>query len=142
MSLRRLRQSRGCLTAGQKSAEGIIGSDVGKASEALRSRKAEQQIGRTGNGGRRPEREERQVGHESQERHAAEYPDSIWTSHPRQRVKPGRRGGKRSNRCWRRMNPKAQLTRIESMEEVCERENLKEALRRVKANKVAPASTA
>ena len=41
MSLRRLRRPRGSLTAGQKSAEGIVGHDVGKASEALRSRKAE-----------------------------------------------------------------------------------------------------
>src|ERR1700681_199739 len=35
-SLRRLRLSKGGLTAGQKSAEGILGHDVGKASEALR----------------------------------------------------------------------------------------------------------
>src|SRR5438132_10577089 len=52
----RLRRSRGRLTAGQKSAEGIVGQAVGKASEALQSRKAEQQIGRAGNEGRRPER--------------------------------------------------------------------------------------
>ena len=41
MSLRRLRLSKGGLTAGQKSAEGILGHVVGKASEALRCRKAE-----------------------------------------------------------------------------------------------------
>src|SRR5258707_13026620 len=35
-SLRRLRLSKGGLTAGQKSAEGIVGHDVGKASEELR----------------------------------------------------------------------------------------------------------
>jgi hypothetical protein len=35
VSLRRLRRSKGGLTAGQKSAEGILGHDVGKASEAL-----------------------------------------------------------------------------------------------------------
>ena len=35
MSLGRLRLSKGGLTAGQKSAEGILGHDVGKASEAL-----------------------------------------------------------------------------------------------------------
>jgi hypothetical protein len=40
-SPRRLRWPKGHLTAGQKSAEGIVGHDVGKASEALRSRKAE-----------------------------------------------------------------------------------------------------
>ena len=34
-SLRRLRLSKGCLTAGQKSAEGILGHDVGKVSEVL-----------------------------------------------------------------------------------------------------------
>src|SRR6266705_1114147 len=36
VSFRRLRLSEGSLTAGQKSAEGIVGHDVGKASEALR----------------------------------------------------------------------------------------------------------
>jgi len=34
-----LRLSRGSLTAGQKSAEGVLGHDVGKASEALRKPK-------------------------------------------------------------------------------------------------------
>jgi hypothetical protein len=51
VSRERLRPSRGSLTAEQKSAEGILDHDVGKASEALQSRKAEQQIGRAGNGG-------------------------------------------------------------------------------------------
>ena len=51
VSLRRLRLPKGGLTAEQKSAEGILGYAVGKASEALRSRKAEQQIGQAGNGG-------------------------------------------------------------------------------------------
>ena len=37
--LRRLRRSRGSLTAGQKSAEGIVGHDVSEASEALRKPK-------------------------------------------------------------------------------------------------------
>ena len=37
----RLREPRGDLTAGQKSAEGILGHVVGKASEALRNRKVE-----------------------------------------------------------------------------------------------------
>src|ERR1700733_15909663 len=41
VSLRRLRLSRGSLTAGQKSAEGIVGHVVGKASEALQGRKTE-----------------------------------------------------------------------------------------------------
>ena len=35
MSLRRLRLSRGGLTAEQKSAEGVVGHDVGEVSEAL-----------------------------------------------------------------------------------------------------------
>ena len=39
MSLRRLRLSQGGLTAGQKSAEGVLGHDVGKVSEALRKPK-------------------------------------------------------------------------------------------------------
>ena len=41
MSRMRLRLSKGDLTAGQKSAEGIVGHAVGKASEALRCRKVE-----------------------------------------------------------------------------------------------------
>src|ERR1022692_2031828 len=51
VSLWRLRLPKGGLTAGQKSAEGILGHVVGKASEALRNRKVETQIGRAGNGG-------------------------------------------------------------------------------------------
>src|SRR5262249_28990574 len=54
--VRRLRRPRGRLTAGQKSAEGIVGQAVGKASEALQGRKVEQQIGRAGKEGRRPKR--------------------------------------------------------------------------------------
>jgi hypothetical protein len=42
VSFRRLRLSKGSLTAKQKSAEGVLGHDVGEASEALQSRKAEQ----------------------------------------------------------------------------------------------------
>jgi hypothetical protein len=41
VSLWRLRMPRGILTAGQKSAEGVLGHVVGKASEALRRRKVE-----------------------------------------------------------------------------------------------------
>ena len=57
-----LGEPRGDLIAAQKSADGIVGQAVGEASEALQSRKAEQQIGRAGNDGRRPERLEGQVG--------------------------------------------------------------------------------
>src|SRR5271156_5370057 len=57
VSFRRLRLSEGGLIAEQKSAEGIVGHDVGKATEALQSRKAEQGIGQAGNDGRRPKRE-------------------------------------------------------------------------------------
>jgi hypothetical protein len=46
-----LRASEGALTAGQKSAEGVVGQAVGNASEALQGRKAEKQIGRAGNEG-------------------------------------------------------------------------------------------
>ena len=70
----RLRRSRDRLTAVQKSADGIVGQAVGKASEALQSRKAEQQIGRAGNDGRRPERLEWQVGLATHEWNAAEDP--------------------------------------------------------------------
>jgi hypothetical protein len=41
VSLRRLREPKGNLTAGQKSAEGVVDHVVGKASEALQHRKAE-----------------------------------------------------------------------------------------------------
>ena len=41
VSFRRLRLSRGSLTAEQKSAEGILSHDVGKARETLQGRKAE-----------------------------------------------------------------------------------------------------
>jgi hypothetical protein len=41
----------GDLTATQESADGIVGHAVGKASEALQGRKAEQRIGRAGNDG-------------------------------------------------------------------------------------------
>jgi hypothetical protein len=46
-----LREPRGDLTAAQESAEGVLGQAVGKASEALQGRKAEQQIGQAGNDG-------------------------------------------------------------------------------------------
>ena len=51
VSLRRLSMPQGILTAGQKSAEGVVGRVVGKASEALRTERWRQQIGRAGNGG-------------------------------------------------------------------------------------------
>jgi hypothetical protein len=51
VSLRRLRAPRGGLITGQKSAEGILGHVVGKASEALRTERWRQRIGRAGNGG-------------------------------------------------------------------------------------------
>jgi hypothetical protein len=57
VSLRRLRLSQGSLTAEQKSAEGILGHDVGKASEALRMPKGGAMDRPAGNDGRRPERE-------------------------------------------------------------------------------------
>ena len=51
-----LREPQGDLTVTQESAEGIVGPAVGKASEALQGRKAEQEIGQAGNEVRRPER--------------------------------------------------------------------------------------
>src|ERR1700740_786450 len=50
VSLWRLRMPRGILTAGQKSAEGVLGDVVGKATEALHAERRSQQIGRAGNG--------------------------------------------------------------------------------------------
>jgi hypothetical protein len=46
----RLRLPKGNLTAEQKSAEGIVGRAVGKASEALNAERRSQQIGQAGNG--------------------------------------------------------------------------------------------
>src|ERR1041385_17678 len=73
VSRKRLSTPRGVLAAGQKSAEGIVGSAVGEASEALQSRKAEQRIGRAGNGNAkaRTRRSGEEI-HESQGRQAAE----------------------------------------------------------------------
>ena len=51
MSLRRLRAPGGGLTAEQKSAEGVVGHVVGKASEALQCRKAEATDRPSRNGG-------------------------------------------------------------------------------------------
>ena len=50
VSLRRLRWPKGDLSAEQKSAEGILGYAVGKASEALNAERRRQQIGQAGNG--------------------------------------------------------------------------------------------
>jgi len=50
VSLRRLKLPKGGLTAEQKSAEGIVGHAVGKASEALNVERQSQQIGQAGNG--------------------------------------------------------------------------------------------
>jgi hypothetical protein len=47
---KRLRLPQGRLTAEQKSAEGVVGPAVGKASEALRSERWSEQIGQAGNG--------------------------------------------------------------------------------------------
>src|SRR5262245_37300412 len=57
VSLRRLRLSKGGLTAEQKSAEGIVGHDVGEASEALRMPKGGAMDRPSRERGRRPERE-------------------------------------------------------------------------------------
>src|SRR5438094_9033915 len=50
-----LRRSRGRLTAGQKSAEGIVGMTSVRLVRHSESRTAEQWIARAGNDGRRPE---------------------------------------------------------------------------------------
>jgi hypothetical protein len=50
VSRQRLRLPKGSLTAEQKSAEGIVGHAVGKASEALNAERRSQQIGQAGNG--------------------------------------------------------------------------------------------
>ena len=50
VSRKRLKWPKGRLTAEQKSAEGILGHAVGKASEALHAERRSQQIGQAGNG--------------------------------------------------------------------------------------------
>src|SRR3954453_14064742 len=50
VSLRRLKLPKGGLIGEQKSAEGIVGHAVGKASEALNVERRSQQIGQAGNG--------------------------------------------------------------------------------------------
>ena len=113
VSLRRLRLSRGNLTAGQKSAEGIVGHDVGKVSEALRNRKVESTD--------RPSRERwlkaRTKGVVSRKwisgATCGRTSRGNWTSRPRQRVKPAKREGKGPNRFRRCMDPKAQPVQID-----------------------------
>jgi len=73
-SARRLRGSRGHLTAEQKSAKGIVGQAAGEASEALQGRKAEQQIGRAETKTEGPNDREWQVGLATHEWKAAESP--------------------------------------------------------------------
>src|SRR5207237_6566203 len=102
-----LRPPRGDLTATQESAEGIVGHAVGKASEALQSRKAEQQIGRAGNDGRRPERVrgESRTGNSRVEcgrRSSTHWPWNRWI-----RVKPRSAVIKGPNHSWRNKHPKA-----------------------------------
>src|SRR5438309_5296526 len=103
----RLRRSRGRLTAGQKSAEGVLGQAVGKTSEALQRRKAEQQIGRAGNDGRRPERlgvasRTENSWMERGRRSNTHWPWNRWT-----RVKPRSAVTKGPNHSWRSQYPKA-----------------------------------
>jgi len=116
VSLWRLRMPRGILTAGQKSAEGVLGHVVGKASEALRRRKVES----TDRPNRKRWLKARTRGEASRtwiSRATSGWTSSWdWTSHRRRRVKPGRRDGKTSNRSRWCMNPNAQPTRVESFD--------------------------
>ena len=70
----RLRGPRGRLTAGQKSAEGIVGQAAGKASEALAAERRSKQIGRAETMTEGPNDRERQVGLVTHEWKAAEAP--------------------------------------------------------------------
>jgi hypothetical protein len=113
VSRRRLRLSRGSVTAGQKSADGIVGHVVGKAREALQDRKVESTD--------RPSRERwskaRTRGVVSRPCISGVTRGRIsrwrWTSRPSQRVKPAKLEGKRPNRSRRRMCTKAQPARID-----------------------------
>src|SRR5262249_11448491 len=135
VSRSRLRPSNGGLTAEQKSAEGVLGHDVGKASEALQQPK--------GGGTDRPNRERwlktrtRRSGQETM----SLTDDMQQNIQPRLDCSPAPTGAAReaggaeteSSGATKGLERPASTDRL--MEEVCERENLKEALRRVKANK-------
>ena len=95
-----LRAPRGGLTVAQESADGVVGQPVGKASEALQRRKAEQRIGRAGNEGRRPERWEWQVGLATHEWKAAEDPVFTGLGTRRTRVKLRSAAAKGPNQSW------------------------------------------
>ena len=69
-----LREPQGDLTVTQESADSVVGDAVGKASEALQGRKAEQQIGRAETKTEGPNDRERQVGVATHEWNAAEHP--------------------------------------------------------------------
>jgi len=130
----------------EKSAEAIVVRAVGEAIEALRSRKAEQQIGRPGNDGRRAEssiartRLDDSMGVERQQGMG----DQLYLWGELAPVRPGAssKGGTRASACEEQQasTASAQERALASnlMEEVCERENLIQAYKRVKSNKGSP----
>jgi len=104
-----LGKPRGDPIAAQKSADGVVGQAVGKASEALQRRKAEQQIGRAGNDGRRPERlgvasRPGASSVESGSRSSTYWPWNRWNG-----VKPRLAAPKGPNHWWRSQHLKARL---------------------------------
>ena len=81
---------------------------------------------------------ERQVGRATHERQAAEKPADVWPSWRRVGVKPRGPLAEGTEPLAAKREPESPATIEQLMEEVCERENLKKALKRVKANKGSP----
>src|SRR5262250_1687526 len=135
VSLRRLREPRGDLTAEQKSAKSVVDPVVGEASEALQSRKVESTD--------RPSRERgskaRTRGEASRGMHLRnDKRQNIqkkldFPCEPAGETRQARR--KETESCRTKHELENPANTIGRMEEVCERENLLEALRRVRANK-------
>ncbi len=129
----------------QKSAEGIVTRAVGKASEALQGRKAEQRIGRAGNGGRRPERSPQGV--EWRGQYGVQLVDGKRPKIQRELAFPTKERGEApravgggTEPSTAKHSPESLASTASLMEEVCQRSNWQEALRRVRANKGSPGS--
>ena len=133
---------KGVLTAdAEVSEEGILGQAVGKASEALQGRKAEKQIGRAGNEGRRPER--LRVTIRTDELMSGTR-QKILDEQLSQTLAAEGRGealdaeAEDAEPLMAKPAPESPALAERLMEEVCDRENLERAWKRVRSNKGSP----
>jgi RNA-directed DNA polymerase len=108
------------------------------AGEALQGQKAEQQIGRAGNGGRRPERKERGVDMDLRNDMRQKNTQIILDFHSQATGEPRLARGEGTESLPTVHAPESPASTNQLMEEVCERENLKQALKQVKGNKGSP----